>query len=68
MAALGCVQACAASNRSDIVIYGVDGNPDFMSYVALSYLAGETVESEIVVPVELITADNIGDFDISDWQ
>jgi len=31
-------------------------------------LAGETVESEIVVPVELITADNIGDFDISDWQ
>lgn len=91
MAALGCVQACAASNRPDIVIYGVDGNPDFMSYVAngsatgsaaqqpsvvgasavdvaLSYLAGETVESEIVVPVELITADNIGDFDISDWQ
>jgi len=36
--------------------------------VALSYLAGETVESEIVVPVELITADNIGNFDISDWQ
>lgn len=91
MAALGCVQACAAANRDDIVIYGVDGNPDFMGYVsdgsatgssaqqpsvvgssavdtALAYLAGESVEPEIVVPVTLITADNIADFDISDWQ
>lgn len=91
MAALGCVQACAASNRNDIVIYGVDGNPDFMGYVsdgsatgssaqqpsvvgsnavdaALAYLAGESVEKEIVVPVTLITADNIADFDVTDWQ
>ncbi|HAP20745.1 MAG TPA: hypothetical protein DCR27_05670 [Lachnospiraceae bacterium] len=91
MAALGCVQACAASNRNDIVIYGVDGNPDFMGYVAdgsatgssaqqpsvvgrnavdtaLAYIAGETVEPEIVVPVTLITADNIANFDVSDWQ
>lgn len=91
MAALGCVQACAAANRNDIVIYGVDGNPDFMGYVAdgsatgssaqqpsvvgssavdtaLAYLAGESVESEIVVPVTLITADNIANFDVSDWQ
>lgn len=91
MAALGCVQACAAANRDDIVIYGVDGNPDFMGYVAdgsatgssaqqpsvvgsnavdtaLAYLAGESVEQEIVVPVTLITADNIADFDVTDWQ
>lgn len=91
MAALGCVQACAASNRNDIVIYGVDGNPDFMGYVAdgsatgssaqqpsvvgrnavdtaLAYIAGETVEPEIVVPVTLITVDNIANFDVSDWQ
>lgn len=33
MGALGCVQACAAANRSDILIYGVDGNPDFMTSV-----------------------------------
>lgn len=91
MAALGCVQAAAAHNRDDIVIYGVDGNPDFMGYVAdgsatgssaqqpsvigsnavdaaLAYLFGESVEEEIVVPVALITADNIADFDVSDWQ
>ncbi len=91
MAALGCVQACAAAGRDDIVVYGVDGNPDFMGYVgdgsatgssaqqpsviggnavdaALAYLAGETVEAEIVVPVTLITQDNIADFDVSDWQ
>lgn len=91
MGALGCVQACAAAGRDDIVIYGVDGNPDFMGYVedgsatgsaaqqpsvigknavdsALSYLAGQEVEAEIVVPVEFITAENIAEFDISDWQ
>ncbi len=91
MAALGCVQAAAAHSRDDIIIYGVDGNPDFMGYVAdgsatgssaqqpsvigsnavdaaLAHLAGEAVEQEIVVPVTLITADNIGDFDVSDWQ
>ena len=33
MGALGCVQAGAAANRSDILIYGVDGNPDFMTSV-----------------------------------
>lgn len=91
MAALGCVQACAAAGRDDIVIYGVDGNPDFMGYVedgsatgsaaqqpsvvgsdalqtAVDYLNGKEVEHEIVVPVEMITADNIAEFDISDWQ
>lgn len=91
MAALGCVQACEAAKRKDIVIYGVDGNPDFMGYVAdgsatgsaaqqpsvvgagaidsiIAYLSGEKVEPEIVVPVQMITKDNIGDFDITDWQ
>ncbi|WWR15307.1 substrate-binding domain-containing protein [Lachnospiraceae bacterium JLR.KK008] len=91
MAALGCVQACAAAGRDDIVIYGVDGNPDFMGYVAdgsatgssaqqpsvigsnavdtaLAYLAGESVESEIVVDVAFITKENINQFDVTDWQ
>jgi ribose transport system substrate-binding protein len=89
--ALGCVQACSAAGKSDILIYGVDGNPDFMGYVkdgsatasaaqqpsvigsmavdtAIAALNGESVEHEQVVDVELITGDNIDNFDISDWQ
>jgi ribose transport system substrate-binding protein len=91
MGALGCVQAATAANRDDILIYGVDGNPDFMGYVkdgsatasaaqqpsvigsdavdaAINSVAGTDVPSQIVVPVTLITQDNIDQFDISDWQ
>lgn len=31
-------------------------------------LAGESVESEIVVPVQLITAENVHQFSVNDWQ
>lgn len=91
MGALGCVQACAAAGKDEILIYGVDGNPDFMGYVkdgsatasaaqqpsvigakavdaAIAAVKGEEVEHEQVVDVELITGENIADFDISDWQ
>lgn len=91
MGALGCVQACAAANRSDILIYGVDGNPDFMTSVesgaatasaaqqpsvigstavdtAVAVLQNEEVEPEIVIDVMLITTDNCGEYDITDWQ
>ncbi len=91
MGALGCVQACAAANRDDILIYGVDGNPQFMGYVedgsatasaaqqpsvigssavyaVVATLNGENVEKEQTIAVELITTENISEFDISDWQ
>ncbi|MFR8548726.1 MAG: substrate-binding domain-containing protein [Lachnospiraceae bacterium] len=91
MGALGCVQACSAAGKEDILIYGVDGNPDFMGYVedgsatasaaqqpsviganavetAIATLNGEEVEHDQVVDVELITGENIAEFDISDWQ
>ncbi|SKB45481.1 ribose transport system substrate-binding protein [Lachnospiraceae bacterium] len=91
MGALGCVQAAAAAGRNDILIYGVDGNPDFMGYVkdgsatasaaqqpsvigstavdeAINAINGKTVDKEVVVPVELITGENISNYDISDWQ
>ena len=91
MGALGCVQAAAAANRDDILIYGVDGNPDFMTSVkdgvatasaaqqpsvigatavetVIATLKGESVEPNVVIPVTLITTENVGDFDISDWQ
>lgn len=34
MGALGCVQAAQAAGKENLLIYGVDGNPDFMGYVA----------------------------------
>lgn len=91
MGALGCVQACSAAGKEDMLIYGVDGNPDFMGYVkdgsatasaaqqpsviganavetAIATLNGEEVEHDQVVDVELITGENIADFDITDWQ
>ena len=91
MGALGCVQACSAAGKTDILIYGVDGNPDFMGYVedgsatasaaqqpsvigskavetAIAALNGEEVEHDQIVDVELITGENIAEFDISDWQ
>ncbi len=91
MGALGCVQAAAAAGRDDLVIYGVDGNPDFMGYVAdgsatasaaqqpsvigadavdaaVTVIAGNEVPSEVVVPVTLITPENISNFDVTDWQ
>ena len=91
MGALGCVQACSAAGKTDILIYGVDGNPDFMGSVedgsatasaaqqpsvigskavetAIAALNGEEVEHDQIVDVELITGENIAEFDISDWQ
>lgn len=91
MGALGCVQACNAAGRTDVLIYGVDGNPDFMGYVedgsatasaaqqpsvigsnavdaAVAVINGEEIEHDQVIDVELITGENISEFDISDWQ
>lgn len=91
MGALGCVQACSAAGKENVLIYGVDGNPDFMGYVkdglatasaaqqpsviganaiesAMAALKGEEIEHEQTVDVELITGENIADFDITDWQ
>lgn len=36
--------------------------------VVYRLLSGEPCEKEIVVPVELVTAGNIGDFDLEGWQ
>ena len=35
---------------------------------AYSYLAGETVERHITIPVELVTADNLKFYDMTGWQ
>lgn len=49
MAALGCIQAAAAANRDDILIYGVDGNPDFMGYVADGSATGTAAQQPSVI-------------------
>lgn len=36
--------------------------------VAYAYLNGEKVEKDIVVPVTLITKDNLDEFEIDEWQ
>lgn len=35
---------------------------------AYEYLNGEEVESNIIIPVELITQENLSDFDLDGWQ
>ena len=49
MGALGCVQAAAAAGRDDIVIYGVDGNPDFMGYVDDGSATGSAAQQPSVI-------------------
>lgn len=36
--------------------------------IAYQYLAGEAVEKEIIIPVELITRDNLSEYDVTGWQ
>lgn len=49
MGALGCVQAAKAAGRSDILIYGVDGNPDFMGYVKDGSATGSAAQQPSVI-------------------
>lgn len=35
---------------------------------AYAYLAGEPIESNVIIPVKLITQDNLADYDIAGWQ
>ncbi|MBR3358782.1 MAG: sugar ABC transporter substrate-binding protein [Solobacterium sp.] len=36
--------------------------------IAYRVLAGEQVEKEVIVPVKLITAENVSEFDLTGWQ
>ena len=36
--------------------------------MAYAYLDGEEVEKLVIVPVAMITRDNIDDFDLAGWQ
>lgn len=49
MGALGCVQAAKAAGRNDILIYGVDGNPDFMGYVKDGSATGSAAQQPSVI-------------------
>ena len=56
MGALGCVQAAAAAGRDDIVIYGVDGNPDFMGYVDDGSATGSAAQQPSVIGKDAVSA------------
>ena len=46
MGALGCVQA-AQAGKDDILIYGVDGNPDFMDMLLTVHIAFGSLSSHL---------------------
>ncbi len=74
-----------------MIIYGIDGSPDFKAMIrqgqvmgtsaqfpkevgrraaetAYDYLNGRTVPQKVVIPVKLITKENLSDYDINGWQ
>ena len=91
MGAVQSIQQTSVELKNDIMVYGVDGNPDAKKLIksgemegtgsqspetlgydsliaALMNLNGEEVESNIVVPTFLITADNVDQFGTDGWQ
>ena len=56
MGALGCVQAAQAAGKDDILIYGVDGNPDFMGYVADGSAAASAAQQPSVIGQKALDA------------
>lgn len=90
--ALGALAALQQTHREDgVLIYGIDGSPDFkaildMGYVtgtsaqsprligkqaaetAYQYLAGNQVSHYISLPSELITKENLNQYEINGWQ
>ena len=74
-----------------MLIYGIDGSPDFKSMLKLGYvtgtsiqspktigrvaaeaayqyLDGEEVEPYISIEPEMLTRENLGDYEINGWQ
>ena len=74
-----------------MIIYGIDGSPDFKAMIrqgqvmgtsaqfpkevgrraaetAYDYLNGRKVPDKVVIPVKLITKENLSEYDINGWQ
>ncbi len=90
--ALGALASLQQFHKEDgVLIYGVDGSPDFKSMLQLGYvtgtsiqspktigrvaaemayqyLNGEEIETYTSIETELVTAENINDYEISGWQ
>ncbi len=90
--ALGAIAALESKGRDDVVVYGVDGTPDFKSLlkqnpmaagtvaqspIAIGKIAGEkmydimagkVVEKEVIIPVYLLSPDNINEYNKKGWQ
>lgn len=56
MGALGCVQAAQAAGKEDLLIYGVDGNPDFMGYVADGFATASAAQQPSVIGQKALDA------------
>lgn len=90
--ALGALASLQQYHREDgVLIYGIDGSPDFKSMLKLGYvtgtsiqspktigrvaaeaayqyLDGEEVEPYISIEPEMLTRENLGDYEINGWQ
>lgn len=83
--ALGAMQACASAGRDDIMICGVDADPEAVQAVidgkmactvlqdsaaqastsvevALELATGKTYDKQVLIPFQLVTAENAEDF------
>lgn len=90
--AMGAMAALEAGGREDVLVYGVDGTPDFKSMLGVNsmaagtvaqspvtmgrlaarsmydILAGQQVEHEVIIPVTMVSADNVEPGTQKRWQ
>ena len=90
--ALGALASLQQYHREDgVLIYGIDGSPDFQSMLKLGYVTGTSIQSPktigrvaaetayqyldgqevepyISIEPEMLTRENLGDYEINGWQ
>lgn len=90
--ALGALAALEIQNKTDVLVYGVDGTPEVKTLIGQSQMVagtvaqspisfghigaqkmydlldGKAVEKEVIVPVQLITVENVMNYNTKGWQ
>ena len=78
--AMGAMAALDAEHMlSDVLVYGADGSPEAKTMIYKNRMTAtaaqspritgkKPVESQYIVPVRLITRDNVEEYSLSGWQ